>query len=155
MIYQWLRHYKIVVIFDSIINRVSNQRPYESHHHTVRTTPPNCYNLRRGEIRQGKNKVIKRIVASIVSIFSVFEKTVGRIRKVFISLELSAPQGKSSHKNFSSLVSTVSISQGTNKHTNSLASYCFRGQIGDQCRLPIVFIKLSVDFRVNWLIFVI
>ena len=76
--------------FDSI----ANLYPYDSHHYTLNTIPCSSYKLRRGKIRYQKNWIIKKIFASIVSVFLVFRRTVGRIRK-FISLKPSIPHSKS------------------------------------------------------------
>ena len=58
-----------IVVFGCITNWGSNHYPYDSHHHTVNTTPRNRYDLRREEIRFEKNEVIRRIVALIVRVF--------------------------------------------------------------------------------------
>ena len=68
--YLWLCFHKIVEIFCSITYRGSNYYLYDTHHNTVTTLPQGSIVINAGEkIKFKKNKVIRRIVASIVSIF--------------------------------------------------------------------------------------
>ena len=114
-----LRHYKIVVIFGSITNRGSNLNPYDSHQSTITTKPRLIANKQN-------NQVFRRIGASIVSIFSVFRRMVGRIRN-FFSLKPFAPQYGNHPSKLHRVCRFGGVREQTEKQTNSLTSSCLKG----------------------------
>ena len=55
---------------------------YDYHHHILTILRKPC-NLRKGRFRYEKNEVMRRPVACIVSVFSIFWWTVGQIQRSF------------------------------------------------------------------------
>ena len=75
----------------------------------------------------------------------IFRLTVRRIRMIFI-LNPSASQGESSLKISAHQVQSFGRSQGTNKQTNPLTSFCSRRRI---CQKILYFSKLKLKMIIN------
>ena len=110
------------MIFCNITYRRSNSNPYNSHKYIITTISQEYCNLKM------KNEVIRRIAASIESIFRFYGKWLVQSKSFFYGKTICTPK-ENTPQNFSSLVLAVSEEfrdkQITHRHTNSLTSYCF------------------------------